>query len=329
MKVGVGMFVTGYTVDAVTFARAAEDHGFESIWVPDHPVLPVNPETPYRRPGQAIPQLYGEMADPFVLLSFIAAVTSKVRLGTGVTLLPERHPLTLANTIGTLDNFSNGRVTLGVGAGWLREEIELYGTDFNDRWGYTNESILAMKALWEHGIASFEGKRVRFGEVRCDPLPKQRPHPPGADRRPGLGAHVPAHCARRRRLAAGHGVLRGGRERPARDRALVRRSGARRLEDGGHRLRDGRDARDAAQLRVGGRGPARRRGVQPPGHAAAVRALGRGPSGRPHGRSAAGGGDNARAREHRGACAVVAPECAEEGGDTRGVSSSDMRSRTT
>ena len=179
MKVGVGMFVTGYTVDAVTFARAAEEHGFESIWVPDHPVLPVDPATPYRKePGLAIPPLYGEMADPFVLLSFIAAVTSKVRLATGVTLLPERHPLTLAKTVSTLDNFSGGRVTLGVGAGWLREEIELYGTDFDDRWGYTNESILAMKALWEHGSASFEGKRVRFPEVRCDPLPVQRPHPP-------------------------------------------------------------------------------------------------------------------------------------------------------
>lgn len=185
MKVGVGMFVTGYTVDAVTFARAAEEYSFESIWVPDHPVLPVDPETPYRRPAghrnrprEVIPQLYGEMADPFVLLSFIAAVTSKVRLATGVTLLPERHPLTLAKTVSTLDNFSGGRVTLGVGAGWLREEIELYGTDFEDRWGYTNESILAMKKLWTQGTASFEGKRVRFPEVRCDPLPVQRPYPP-------------------------------------------------------------------------------------------------------------------------------------------------------
>ena len=84
-----------------------------------------------------------------------------------------------------------------MGAGWLREEIELYGTDFDDRWGYTNESILAMKALWEHGSASFEGKRVRFPEVRCDPLPVQRPHPPVLNRRAGLGADVPAHRARR------------------------------------------------------------------------------------------------------------------------------------
>ena len=178
MKVGVGMFVTSYTVDAVTFARAAESHGFESIWVPDHPVLPVDPETQYRSNQGEIPSLYGEMADPFVLLSFMAAVTTKIRLATGVTLLPERHPLTLAKTVATLDNFSGGRVTLGVGAGWLREEIELYGVDFDDRWGYANESILAMKALWEHGSASFEGKRIRFPEVRCDPLPKQRPHPP-------------------------------------------------------------------------------------------------------------------------------------------------------
>ena len=119
MKVGVGMFVTGYTVDAVTFARAAEEHGFESIWVPDHPVLPVDPETPYRQPGQAIPSLYGEMADPFVLLSFMA-VTSTVRLGTGVTLLPERHPLTLTKTVSTLDNFSGGSRAGGSRSAWAR-----------------------------------------------------------------------------------------------------------------------------------------------------------------------------------------------------------------
>lgn len=178
MRVGIGMFITGYTVDAQTFARAVEDYGFESIWVPDHPVLPVDPETQYPSNEGVIPDLYGEMADPFVLLSFLGAVTSTIKLATAVTLLPERHPLTLANTIGTLDNFSNGRVILGVGAGWLREEIELYGVDFDDRWGYANESVLAMKALWEHGIASFEGKRISFPAVRCDPMPKQRPYPP-------------------------------------------------------------------------------------------------------------------------------------------------------
>ena len=179
MKVGIGFFVTGYTVDAITLAKAIEEAGFESLWVPDHTVLPVNPETPY--PGGndgRIPELYGEMADPFVLLSFVAAATTKLRLGTGITLIPERHPLTLAKAVSTLDNFSGGRVTLGIGTGWLPEETELYGVNFADRWKYTRESVLAMKALWEHGTASYEGKFVSFPEVRCDPLPAQRPTPP-------------------------------------------------------------------------------------------------------------------------------------------------------
>ena len=185
MKVGVGFFVTAYTLDAVTFGRAAEAAGFESVWVPDHPVLPTHISTPWwgGEHGEALP-LLGEMADPFVLLSFIAAVTTRIRLGTGVALISERHPLTLAKTVSTLDNFSGGRVELGVGASGLEEDVALYGVDYATRWGYCNESIQAMKRLWEHGSASFEGRYIRFPEVRCDPLPRQRPHPPviiGAD----------------------------------------------------------------------------------------------------------------------------------------------------
>lgn len=179
MKVGVGFFVTGYTVDPITIGQAAEKAGFSSFWVPDHTVLPVDPVTPY--PGSAdgkIPELYGEMADPFVLLAYIGAVTSRIRLATGICLIPERHPLTLAKAVSTLDNFSNGRVILGVGTGWLPEETELYGVNFAKRWGYTRESVEAMKRLWASGIASYEGKHVSFPEVRCDPLPAQRPHPP-------------------------------------------------------------------------------------------------------------------------------------------------------
>jgi len=179
MKVGIGMFVTGYTVDAITMGTAIEEAGFDSIWVPDHTVLPVNPVTKYPGTGDGvIPSLYGEMADPFVLLAYIGACTKRIRLATGICLVPERHPLTLAKAVSTLDNFSGGRVTLGIGAGWLPEETVLYGTDFSKRWAYTRESVLAMKALWEHGTASFDGKYVQFPEVRCDPLPAQRPYPP-------------------------------------------------------------------------------------------------------------------------------------------------------
>lgn len=179
MQVGIGMFITGYTVDARTLARAIEAAGFDSVWVPDHAVLPANPVTPYRggNDGQ-IPSLYGEMADPFVLLAYMGAVTSRLKLATGVCLLPERHPLTLAKTVSTLDNFSGGRVILGVGSGWLPEETELYGTSFATRWGYVGESVRAMQALWRDGVAAFEGKYVRFPAVRCDPLPAQQPYPP-------------------------------------------------------------------------------------------------------------------------------------------------------
>jgi alkanesulfonate monooxygenase SsuD/methylene tetrahydromethanopterin reductase-like flavin-dependent oxidoreductase (luciferase family) len=86
--------------------------------------------------------------------------------------------LTLAKMVSTLDNFSCGRLILGIGVGWLREETELYGTDFDTRWAYTRESVLAMKALWKDGIASYSGKYINFPPVRVDPLPAQRPHPP-------------------------------------------------------------------------------------------------------------------------------------------------------
>jgi probable F420-dependent oxidoreductase len=190
MKVGIGMFVTGYTVDAVTLARKVEEGGFSSIWVPDHTVLPVGPETKYPSTGGEIPTLYGEMADPFVLLSFIGAVTTRLKLATGITLIPERHPLTLAKTVSTLDNFSNGRVILGIGTGWLKEETELYGTDFDTRWQFTREAVLAMKGLWRDGTASYAGKYVSFPAVRCDPLPVQTPNPPVIIGAPGTDTTV-------------------------------------------------------------------------------------------------------------------------------------------
>src|SRR5690242_19822366 len=103
------MAVTGYTVDAITLARALEDGGFESYWAPEHATLPVRPSVPYPMTGGEIPEVYGQMADPFVLLSFMAAATTRLRLGTGICLVPERHPLTLAKSVSTLDNFSHGR----------------------------------------------------------------------------------------------------------------------------------------------------------------------------------------------------------------------------
>jgi probable F420-dependent oxidoreductase len=155
-----------------------EDAGFESLWVPEHGVLPVQPSQPYPMTGGAIPKVYGQMADPFVTLGFAAAATSTLRLGTCVCLVPEHHPLRLAKQVSTLDNFSGGRFLFGVGAGWLRNEVEAFGTDFATRWRYTRESVEAMKALWRDGSAGYEGELVRFEPVIVDPMPAQRPHPP-------------------------------------------------------------------------------------------------------------------------------------------------------
>ncbi len=178
MKVGVLFYVTAYTIDPVTLSRALEDAGFESLWLPEHGVLPVQPSQPYAMTGGDIPPVYGQMADPFVTLGFAAAATRSLRLGTCVCLAPEHHPLRLAKQVSTLDRFSGGRFLFGVGAGWLRNEVEAFGTNFATRWRYTHESIEAMKLLWRDGAAGYDGELVRFEPVIVDPLPAQRPNPP-------------------------------------------------------------------------------------------------------------------------------------------------------
>jgi probable F420-dependent oxidoreductase len=178
VKIGVQLAVTGYTVDAVTLARALEDAGFESYWAPEHATLPVHPSVPYPMTGGEIPPVYGQMADPFVLLSFMAAVTTKLKLGTGICLVPEHHPLILAKSVSTLDNFSGGRFLFGVGTGWLPEITELFIDSWQTPWKYTLESLEAMKQLWRDGSASYDGEVVRFPAVICDPRPVQTPHPP-------------------------------------------------------------------------------------------------------------------------------------------------------
>ena len=178
MHIGILFYVTGYTIDAITLARSVEDAGFDSFWVPEHAILPTDFTTPYRMTGGAVPEVYGQMADPFVLLSYIGAATSTLKLGLGVCIVTEHHPLLLAKSVSTLDNFSGGRVLFGVGSGWAREEIELFGTAFDTRFQYTRESVEAMKALWRDGVAEYNGQLVNFPKVRCDPRPVQRPHPP-------------------------------------------------------------------------------------------------------------------------------------------------------
>ncbi len=179
MTIGVSTPLPAYKVTAAFMASKAEELGFESIWYAEHPVIPVNTTTPFPgSPDGVIPNNYNHFADPFIALAQASGATSKITLGTGISLIPERNPLVLAKAIATLDLFSGGRFILGVGAGWLREETEMLGGDFDHRWTQTRESILAMKEMWTKDEAEFHGKYYDFPLVRVYPKPAQKPHPP-------------------------------------------------------------------------------------------------------------------------------------------------------
>src|SRR5712692_820003 len=179
MNVGISVPLPAYLVDVGFMARKAEELGFESFFCAEHPFMPV--KTTSRFPGSEdgiIPEVYSHFVDPFVALARASGATTRIKLGTGIVLVPERNPLVLAKEVSTLDHFSGGRFLFGIGAGWLREETEIMGGDFDHRWTQTRESILAMKELWTKAEAEFHGKYYDFPPVRSYPKPAQKPHPP-------------------------------------------------------------------------------------------------------------------------------------------------------
>ena len=179
MNIGISTFPTDYSVDIAILAKRAEEIGFESLWVPEHPILPVKASSPW--PGSAdgvIPKVYADIVDPFVALGRASAVTSTMKLGTGICLVPERNPLLLAKEVATLDMYSDGRFLFGIGAGWHKEETEIMGGDFAHRWTQTKESVLAMKSLWTEVESEYHGNYYDFPAVYSFPRPTQRPHPP-------------------------------------------------------------------------------------------------------------------------------------------------------
>ena len=179
MRIGISTFPTDYSVDIAILASKAEQLGYDSLWLAEHPILPVNSETPW--PGSAdgkIPKKYADTADPFVALGRASAVTETLLLGTGICLVPERNPLILANEAATIDMYSKGRFQFGIGAGWLKEETEIMGGDFAHRWTQTKESVMAMKELWTKTESEYHGKYYDFPPVYSFPRPVQRPHPP-------------------------------------------------------------------------------------------------------------------------------------------------------
>ena len=179
MKIGVNMTFSSRSIDVAVIAQKAESLGFESLWLPEHPVIPVYVTTRYQGSADgAIPSSMSDIADPFLALARASAVTTTIKLGTGICLVPERNPLLLAKEIATLDHFSNGRFLFGIGAGWLQEETEIMGGDFAHRWSQTREAILVMKELWTKAEAEYHGTFYDFPPVRSFPKPSQQPHPP-------------------------------------------------------------------------------------------------------------------------------------------------------
>jgi len=179
MNIGISVPLPAYHVDVGFMAKKAEELGFESFWCAEHPFIPVHSTS--RFPGSedgVIPESYSHFIDPFVALARASGATKTIKLGTGIVLVPERHPLLLAKEISTLDLFSSGRFLFGIGAGWLREETQIMGGDFDHRWTQTRESILAMKELWTKPAAEFHGKYYDFPLVKSFPKPLQKPHPP-------------------------------------------------------------------------------------------------------------------------------------------------------
>ena len=178
MSVGVIVPLPAYTLNPAFIAKKAEDLAFESIWYHEHPVLPVASQSSLPATGGEIPWTYAHFSEPYISLAMAAAVTSKIKLATGITLVPERNPLILAKEISVLDLHSGGRFIFGIGAGWNREETTMMGGDFDHRWTQTREAVEALKELWTKDEAEYHGRYYDFPPVYSYPKPLQKPHPP-------------------------------------------------------------------------------------------------------------------------------------------------------
>jgi probable F420-dependent oxidoreductase len=179
MNIGISLFSGRQPLDTAVVAQKAEALGFDSLWLGEHPIIPVHSTSSAPgTSGGSIPDFYSRLVDPFVALARASAVTTRLKLGTGITLVPERHPLLLAKEVATLDYFSKGRFLFGIGAGWNKEETEIMGGNFAHRWTQTREAIEAMKALWAKEAAEYHGTYYDFPPVRSFPRPVQQPHPP-------------------------------------------------------------------------------------------------------------------------------------------------------
>jgi probable F420-dependent oxidoreductase len=200
MNLGISFANSGKFSRPELFAelvRACETFGFESVWTVEHVVIP-QPHMPY--PGSKDGQMPGgdevPIPDPLIPLAYAAAITTRLKLCTGVIILPQRHPLYLAKQLATLDVLSNGRMMVGIGSGWMKEEFDSLQIPFNVRGARTDESIQAMRALWSEPVATFRGKHFHFHDVKSYPKPLQKK---------GIPIHVGGHSLAAARRAGRFG----------------------------------------------------------------------------------------------------------------------------
>ncbi len=170
----------GFPGPLQNLARSAEEAGFESIWTVEHVVIPVGYRSkyPYDPSGRIPGPENVPISDPLLPLAFAAAVTKRLRLATGILILPQRHPIYVAKEVATLDVLSNGRAILGIGIGWLKEEFDALGIPFDERAGRTREAVAAMRSLWNDQPEPFEGRYFRWPPLESNPKPVQRPGVP-------------------------------------------------------------------------------------------------------------------------------------------------------
>jgi probable F420-dependent oxidoreductase len=177
MEFGASIFFTDYSISPADLAMALEQRGFDSLWAPEHSHIPVPRRTPMPGGGE-LPKRYYDVMDPFVTLSAAAAVTKRLKLGTGVCLIIQRDTVQTAKLVASIDQVSNGRFLFGVGGGWNAEEIENHGTDFATRFKKMREQVEAMKEIWTKETAEYHGGLVDFAPMVTRPKPVQKPHPP-------------------------------------------------------------------------------------------------------------------------------------------------------
>jgi probable F420-dependent oxidoreductase len=209
MKFGIMFANVGPFADPALFAHlvtTADACGIESIWTVEHVLVPRNyqSEYPYAEGGKMPGPENSPIPDPFVALAYAAAITKKIRLATGVLILPQRHPAYVAKEVASLDVLSNGRVTLGIGVGWLEEEFDSLGISFTDRATRTRESVEAMRSLWSPGPSTYRGKHFRWNEVESNPKPVQGARVPIV-----VGGHSDISARRAARYGDGYFPGRG------------------------------------------------------------------------------------------------------------------------